>query len=92
MQLRVFNNTARYVDQGGGRRKGSFAIWLEPWHLDVVDFLQLRKNTGAEEDRARGECFYLVHSHAHPSTVTMVFRNELVSMAELCASKLRALA
>lgn len=57
VQLRVFNNTARYVDQGGGRRKGSFAIWLEPWHLDVVDFLQLRKNTGAEEDRARGECF-----------------------------------
>jgi ribonucleotide reductase alpha subunit len=51
----VFNNCARYVDQGGGRRKGSFAIWLEPWHLDIVEFLQLRKNTGAEEDRARGE-------------------------------------
>ena len=51
--MRVFNNVARYVDQGGGRRKGSFAIWLEPWHLDIVEFLQLRKNTGAEENRAR---------------------------------------
>lgn len=51
--LRVFNNTARYVDQGGGRRKGSFAIYLEPWHLDVEDFLELRKNHGVEELRAR---------------------------------------
>lgn len=51
--LRVFNDTARYVDQGGGKRKGSFAIYLEPWHSDVFDFLDLRKNTGKEESRAR---------------------------------------
>ncbi len=51
--LKVYNDTARYVDQGGGKRKGSFAIYLEPWHADVVDFLDLRKNTGAEEKRAR---------------------------------------
>lgn len=47
--LRVFDVTARYVDQGGGRRKGSFAIYLEPWHADIFDFLQLRKNHGKEE-------------------------------------------
>jgi len=51
--LRVFNDTARYVDQGGGKRKGSFAIYLEPWHDDVFDFLDLRKNHGKEEMRAR---------------------------------------
>lgn len=51
--LRVFNDTARYVDQGGGKRKGSFAIYLEPWHADVFDFLDLRKNNGKEELRAR---------------------------------------
>eukprot|EP01060_Flectonema_neradi_P037091 TRINITY_DN736_c1_g1_i1.p1 TRINITY_DN736_c1_g1~~TRINITY_DN736_c1_g1_i1.p1 ORF type:complete len:793 (+),score=192.01 TRINITY_DN736_c1_g1_i1:58-2436(+) len=55
--LRVFNDTARYVDQGGGKRKGSFAIYLEPWHADVFDFLNLRKNTGKEENRAR-DLFY----------------------------------
>jgi len=51
--LRVFNDTARYVDQGGGKRKGSFAIYLEPWHADIFDFLDLRKNHGKEELRAR---------------------------------------
>lgn len=51
--LKVFNDTARYVDQGGGKRKGSFAIYLEPWHADVFEFLDLRKNTGKEELRAR---------------------------------------
>ena len=51
--LRVFNDTARYVDQGGGKRKGSFAIYLEPWHADVFDFLEIRKNHGKEEARAR---------------------------------------
>lgn len=51
--LRVFNDTARYVDQGGGKRKGSFAIYLEPWHADIYEFLDLRKNTGKEEARAR---------------------------------------
>lgn len=55
--LRVFNNTARYVDQGGGKRKGAFAIYLEPWHADIFDFLDLRKNTGVEEARAR-DLFY----------------------------------
>jgi len=55
--LRVFNNTARYVDQGGGRRKGSFAMYLEPWHPDLPKFLNLRKNSGADEIRAR-DLFY----------------------------------
>ncbi|KAJ1425784.1 ribonucleotide reductase [Ochromonadaceae sp. CCMP2298] len=55
--LRVFNNTARYVDQGGGKRKGSIAIYLEPWHADVVDFLDLKKNHGNEMERAR-DLFY----------------------------------
>ena len=55
--LRVFNNTARYVDQGGGKRKGAFAIYLEPWHADIYAVLELRRNTGAEEKRAR-DLFY----------------------------------
>ena len=55
--LRVFNDTARYVDQGGGKRKGSFAIYIEPWHADILDFLDLRKNHGKEEQRAR-DLFY----------------------------------
>ncbi|MPR35078.1 ribonucleoside-diphosphate reductase subunit alpha [Salmonirosea aquatica] len=55
--LRVFNDTARYVDQGGGKRKGSFAIYMEPWHADIFDFLDLKKNHGKEEQRAR-DLFY----------------------------------
>jgi len=55
--LRVFNDTARYVDQGGGKRKGSFAIYIEPWHADIIDFLDLKKNHGKEENRAR-DLFY----------------------------------
>jgi ribonucleoside-diphosphate reductase alpha subunit len=55
--LRVFNNTARYVDQGGGKRKGSIAIYLEPWHLDIFEFLELKKNHGNENERAR-DLFY----------------------------------
>lgn len=51
--LRVYNDTARYIDQGGGKRKGSFAVYLEPWHADIFDFLDLRKNHGKEEVRAR---------------------------------------
>jgi ribonucleoside-diphosphate reductase alpha chain len=51
--LRVYNDTARYVDQGGGKRKGSFAIYLEPWHADIFEFLDIRKNNGKEEMRAR---------------------------------------
>jgi len=57
--LRVFNNTARYVDQGGNKRPGAFAIYLEPWHADVFDFLDLRKNHGKEEQRARDLFFAL---------------------------------
>ena len=57
--LRVFNDTARYVDQGGGKRKGSFAIYVEPWHADVMDFLDLKKNHGKEEQRARDLFFAL---------------------------------
>ncbi|MBL7923404.1 MAG: ribonucleoside-diphosphate reductase subunit alpha [Bacteroidia bacterium] len=57
--LRVFNDTARYVDQGGGKRKGSFAIYLEPWHADIFEFLELKKNHGKEEMRARDLFFAL---------------------------------
>lgn len=55
--LRVFNDTARYVDQGGGKRKGAFAVYLEPWHADIEDFLELKKNHGKDELRAR-DLFY----------------------------------
>eukprot|EP00049_Salpingoeca_infusionum_P018977 m.359580 g.359580 ORF g.359580 m.359580 type:complete len:823 (+) comp18636_c0_seq1:179-2647(+) len=55
--LRVFNNTARYVDQGGNKRPGAFATYLEPWHADISEFLNLKKNTGIEEERAR-DLFY----------------------------------
>ncbi|QJX46641.1 ribonucleoside-diphosphate reductase subunit alpha [Hymenobacter taeanensis] len=55
--LKVFNDTARYVDQGGGKRKGAFAMYLEPWHADIFDFLDLKKNHGKEEMRAR-DLFY----------------------------------
>ena len=55
--LRVFNDTARYVDQGGGKRKGAFAVYIEPWHADIFDWLDLRKNHGKEEARAR-DLFY----------------------------------
>lgn len=55
--LKVFNDTARYVDQGGGKRKGSFAAYIEPWHADIYDFLDLKKNHGKEENRAR-DLFY----------------------------------
>jgi len=55
--LKVFNDTARYIDQGGGKRNGSFAIYLEPWHADIYDFLELKKNHGHEHERAR-DLFY----------------------------------
>lgn len=55
--LKVFNDTARYVDQGGGKRKGAFAIYLEPWHADIFDFLEMKKNTGKDEQRGR-DLFY----------------------------------
>ncbi|KAE8728280.1 Ribonucleoside-diphosphate reductase large subunit [Hibiscus syriacus] len=57
--LRVFNDTARYVDQGGGKRKGAFAVYMEPWHADIFEFLDLRKNHGKEEHRARDLFFAL---------------------------------
>ncbi len=57
--LKVFNDTARYVDQGGGKRKGAFAIYLEPWHADIFEFLDLKKNHGKEENRARDLFFAL---------------------------------
>jgi ribonucleotide reductase alpha subunit len=55
--LKVYNDSSRYVDQGGGRRKGAIAIYIEPWHADVFEWLQLRKNQGKEEERAR-DLFY----------------------------------
>ena len=55
--LKVFNDTSRYLDYGGSRRKGAFAIYLEPWHAEIFDFLQLKKNNGKEETRAR-DLFY----------------------------------
>jgi ribonucleotide reductase alpha subunit len=55
--LRVFDVTSRYVDQGGGKRPGAFAIYMEPWHADVLDVLNLKKNHGKEEQRAR-DLFY----------------------------------
>lgn len=51
--LRVLNNTARFVGQGGGKRLGSFAIYLEPWHSDIMEFLKLKRNQGHEDERAR---------------------------------------
>jgi ribonucleoside-diphosphate reductase alpha chain len=57
--LRVYNDTARYVDQGGNKRKGAFAVYLEPWHADIFDFLELKKNHGKEEQRARDLFFAL---------------------------------
>ena len=55
--LKVFNNTARYIDQGGGKRNGAFAVYLEPWHSDILSFLEAKRNTGSEEERAR-DLFY----------------------------------
>jgi ribonucleoside-diphosphate reductase subunit M1 len=55
--LKVFNNTARYIDQGGGKRNGAFAMYLEPWHSDILSFLEAKRNTGSEEERAR-DLFY----------------------------------
>ncbi len=66
--LRVFNDTARYVDQGGGKRKGSFAIYIEPWHADIFDFLDLRKNHGKEENRARDLFFCPLDSRSFYET------------------------
>jgi ribonucleoside-diphosphate reductase alpha chain len=86
--LRVFNDTARYVDQGGGKRKGSFAIYIEPWHADVFDFLDLRKNHGKEEQRAR-DLFYalwipdlFMKRVEENSTWTLMCPNECPGLSE----------
>ena len=86
--LRVFNDTARYVDQGGGKRKGSFAIYLEPWHADVFEFLDLRKNHGKEEMRARDLFFALwtpdlfMQRVKEDSTWTLMCPNECPGLAD----------
>ncbi len=86
--LRVFNDTARYVDQGGGKRKGSFAIYIEPWHADVFDFLELKKNHGKEEMRAR-DLFYAMWTPdlfmkrvEENSTWTLMCPNECPGLSE----------
>ncbi len=87
--LQVFNDTARYVDQGGGKRKGSFAIYLEPWHADVFEFLDLKKNHGKEEMRAR-DLFYamwipdlFMKRVQEDSTWTLMCPNECPGMADV---------
>lgn len=95
--LRVFNNTARYVDQGGGRRNGSFAIYLEPWHADVEDFLKLKLNTGAEEERARDLFYALWISDLFMERVekdedwTLFCPDEAPGLADVWGDKFRAL-
>ena len=64
--LRVFNNTARFVTQGAGKRNGSFAMYLEPWHADIFEFLNMRKNHGAEEHRSVCIIIFLIRIVAVP--------------------------
>jgi ribonucleotide reductase alpha subunit len=95
--LRVFNNTARYVDQGGGKRNGSFAIYLEPWHADIEDFLKLKLNTGAEEERARDLFFALWISDLFMERVekneqwTLFCPNEAPGLADVWGNDFRTL-
>lgn len=95
--LRVFNNTARYVDQGGGKRNGSFAIYLEPWHADVEDFLKLKLNTGVEEERARDLFYALWISDLFMERVekneqwTLFCPNEAPGLADVWGDEFRAL-
>jgi ribonucleoside-diphosphate reductase alpha chain len=95
--LRVFNDTARYVDQGGGKRKGSFAIYLEPWHADVFDFLDLKKNTGKEELRARDLFFALwipdlfMKRVEEDSTWTLMCPNECPGLYDTYGAEFEAL-
>lgn len=95
--LKVFNTTARYVDQGGGRRNGSFAIYLEPWHADVEDFLRLKLNTGTEEDRAR-DLFYglwipdlFMERVSAGGTWTLFCPAEAPGLADVCGADFKAL-
>lgn len=95
--LKVFNDTARYVDQGGGKRKGSFAIYLEPWHADVYEFLDLRKNHGKEEARAR-DLFYalwipdlFMKRVKEDSTWTLMCPNECPGLSDTYGDEFEAL-
>ena len=95
--LRVFNDTARYVDQGGGKRKGSFAIYLETWHADIFEFLDLKKNTGKEEMRARDLFFAMWTSDLFmkrveaDSTWTLMCPNECPGLDEVYGEEFEAL-
>ena len=95
--LRVFNDTARYVDQGGGKRKGSFAIYIEPWHADIFDFLELKKNHGKEENRARDLFFAMWISDLFMERVeqdgewSLFCPNEAPGLDECYGYKFRAL-
>ncbi|MDJ1484381.1 ribonucleoside-diphosphate reductase subunit alpha [Cytophagaceae bacterium YF14B1] len=95
--LKVFNDTARYVDQGGGKRKGAFAIYLEPWHADIFEFLQLKKNHGKEELRAR-DLFYalwisdlFMKRVEQNSTWTLMCPNECPGLADCYGDEFEAL-
>lgn len=95
--LRVFNDTARYVDQGGGKRKGSFALYVEPWHADIFDFLELKKNHGKEEMRAR-DLFYalwipdlFMKRVEEDSTWTLMCPNECPGLFEVHSEAFDAL-
>ncbi len=95
--LRVFNDTARYVDQGGGKRKGSFAIYLETWHADIFEFLDLKKNTGKEEMRARDLFFAMWISDLfmkrveENSTWTLMCPNECPGLCDVYGDEFEAL-
>jgi ribonucleoside-diphosphate reductase subunit M1 len=95
--LRVFNNTARYVDQGGNKRPGAFAMYLEPWHADVFEFLDLRKNHGKEEVRARDLFFALWIPDLFMKRVeqngdwTLMCPNESPGLAEVYGDEFEAL-
>ena len=95
--LRVFNDTARYVDQGGGKRKGSFAIYIEPWHADIFDFLDLKKNHGKEEMRARDlffamwMCDLFMKRVEEDSTWTLMCPNECPGLDNVYGEEFEAL-
>jgi ribonucleoside-diphosphate reductase alpha chain len=95
--LRVFNDTARYVDQGGGKRKGSFAIYLETWHADIFEFLDLKKNTGKEEMRARDLFFAMWTSDLfmkrvqEDSTWTLMCPNECPGLYDVYGEEFETL-
>jgi ribonucleoside-diphosphate reductase alpha chain len=95
--LRVFNNTARYVDQGGGKRNGSFAMYLEPWHADVEDFLKMKQPTGAEEERARDLFYALWIPDLFMERVeadgdwTLMCPNECPGLADVCGAAFKEL-